>query len=68
MNFASPIFLFAFLPLVLIAYHLLRPIRAKNVLLIAAGLVLFFWQPLKTWAGQLRRAIRARKAPPPAAP
>lgn len=37
-------------------------------LLIAAGLVLFFWQPLKTWAGQLRRAIRARKAPPPAAP
>lgn len=37
-------------------------------LLIAAGLALFFWQPLKTWAGQLRRAIRARKAPPPAAP
>ena len=41
MNFASPIFLFAFLPLVLIAYHLLRPIRAKNVLLIAAGLVFY---------------------------
>ena len=37
-------------------------------LLIAAGLVLSFWQPLKTWAGQLRRAIRARKAPPSAAP
>lgn len=37
-------------------------------LLIAAGLVLSFWQPLKTWAGQLRRAIRARKVPPPAAP
>lgn len=37
-------------------------------LLIAAGLALSFWQPLKTWAGQLRRAIRARKAPPPAAP
>lgn len=37
-------------------------------LLIAAGLVLFFWQPLKTWTGQLRRAIRARKVPPPAAP
>ena len=31
MNFASPIFLFAFLPLVLIAYHLLRPIRAKKM-------------------------------------
>lgn len=29
MNFASPIFLFAFLPLVLIAYHLLRPYGQK---------------------------------------
>ena len=36
MNFASPLFLFAFLPLVLIAYQLLRPMRAKNALLIAA--------------------------------
>ena len=41
MNFASPLFLFAFLPLVLIAYHLLRPMQAKNALLIAAGLVFY---------------------------
>ena len=47
MNFASPIFLFAFLPLVLIAYHLLRPIRAKNVLLIAAGLVFYAFGDLR---------------------
>ena len=37
-------------------------------LLMAAGLVLFFWTPLKKWAGQLRRAIRFRKnASPPSA-
>ena len=30
MNFSSPIFLFAFPPLVLAAYHLLRPMRAKK--------------------------------------
>ena len=47
MNFASPIFLFAFLPLVLIAYHLLRPIREKNVLLIAAGLVFYAFGDLR---------------------
>ena len=47
MNFASPIFLFAFLPLVLIAYHLLRPIRAKNVLLIAAGLGFYAFGDLR---------------------
>lgn len=47
MNFASPIFLFAFLPLVLIAYHLLRPMRAKNALLIAAGLVFYAFGDLR---------------------
>lgn len=37
-------------------------------LLMAAGLILLFWQPLKAGAGQLRRAIRARKkASPPSA-
>lgn len=36
-------------------------------LLIAAGLVLFFWQPLKKRADQLRRAIRSRKNAPPSA-
>ncbi len=37
-------------------------------LLMAAGLILFFWQPLKAGAGQLRRAIRTRKkASPPSA-
>ena len=47
MNFASPIFLFAFLPLVLLAYHLLRPMRAKNALLIAAGLVFYAFGDLR---------------------
>lgn len=36
-------------------------------LLIAAGLVLLFWQPLKKWTDQLRRAIRSRKNAPPSA-
>ena len=36
-------------------------------LLIAAGLVLFFWEPLKKRADQLRRAIRSRKNAPPSA-
>ena len=47
MNFASPLFLFAFLPLVLIAYHLLRPMQAKNALLIAAGLVFYAFGDLR---------------------
>ena len=47
MYFAPPIFLSAVLPLVLIAYHLLRPIRAKNVLLIAAGLVFYAFGDLR---------------------
>ena len=47
MNFASPIFLFVFLPRVLIAYHLLRPMQAKNALLIAAGLVFYAFGDLR---------------------
>ena len=47
MNFSSPIFLFAFLPLVLAAYHLLRPMRAKNALLIAAGLIFYAFGDLR---------------------
>ena len=47
MNFASPLFLFAFLPLVLTAYHLLRPMRAKNALLITAGLVFYAFGDLR---------------------
>lgn len=47
MNFSSPIFLFAFLPLTLAAYHLLRPMRAKNALLIAAGLIFYAFGDLR---------------------
>lgn len=47
MNLSSPIFLFVFLPLVLAAYHLLRPMRAKNALLIAAGLVFYAFGDLR---------------------
>lgn len=47
MNFSSPIFLFAFLPLVLAAYHLLRSMRAKNALLIAAGLIFYAFGDLR---------------------
>lgn len=36
-------------------------------LLMAAGLILFFWQPLKAGGGQLHRTIRARKKSPPSA-
>lgn len=47
MNFSSPIFLFAFLPSVAAAYHLLRPMRAKNALLIAAGLIFYAFGDLR---------------------
>ena len=41
MNFYSPAFLFAFLPLMAAAYHLLRKARWQNALLIAAGLLFY---------------------------
>ena len=47
MNFSSPVFLFAFLPVAAAAYHLARPARAKNVLLIAAGLVFYAFGDLR---------------------
>jgi alginate O-acetyltransferase complex protein AlgI len=42
MVFSSPIFLFAFLPLVL-AVHALCPARARNALVLAASLVFYAW-------------------------
>lgn len=39
MSIDSAIFLFAFLPLLLILEAAIRPIRAKNVLLCLAGLI-----------------------------
>ncbi|MEO0406776.1 MAG: MBOAT family protein, partial [Cyanobacteria bacterium P01_A01_bin.135] len=44
MVFSSLEFLFFFLPLVAIAYHLLRPSQAlQNALLIAASLGFYLW-------------------------
>ncbi len=42
MVFSSLIFLFAFLPLVLAAYHL-APVRARNGVLLAASLLFYAW-------------------------
>ncbi len=42
MVFSSPLFLFGFLPLVLLA-HFLVPRSARNFLLLAAGLVFYAW-------------------------
>ena len=41
MEFHAPVFLFAFLPLLVAAYHLLRGKRAKNILLTTASLVFY---------------------------
>ncbi|MBW2273000.1 MAG: MBOAT family protein [Deltaproteobacteria bacterium] len=43
MLFSSTVFLFAFLPLVLTAYFLLRDTRARNLLLLIASLVFYAW-------------------------
>ena len=47
MNFASPIFLFAFLPLTAALYALLRKPALKNALLVAAGLVFYAFGDLR---------------------
>lgn len=43
MVFSSAVFLFAFLPLVLIIHTLIRNTAARNILLIAASLVFYAW-------------------------
>ena len=48
MSFDSPAFLFFFLPVLLIAEAAVRPLRAKNVLLCAAGLIFYAFGEL--WA------------------
>ena len=48
MSFDSPAFLFFFLPALLIAEAAVRPLRAKNVLLCAAGLIFYAFGEL--WA------------------
>ncbi len=48
MSFDSPIFLFFFLPILLILEAVVRPVRAKNVLLCAAGLIFYAFGEL--WA------------------
>ena len=47
MNFDSPIFLFAFLPIVVLTYHLVRSERWKTALLIAAGLLFYAFGDLR---------------------
>lgn len=41
MNFDSPFFLFCFLPLLLILHFVIRGERARNILLLAAGLIFY---------------------------
>lgn len=43
MVFSSAVFLFFFLPIVLLAYYCLPGVRAKNSLLLLASLVFYFW-------------------------
>lgn len=43
MIFSSLIFLYAFFPLCLIAYFLVKPIKGKNAVLIALSLVFYAW-------------------------
>ena len=43
MNFASPTFLFAFLPAVLALHFVLPGLLARNVLLLAASLLFYAW-------------------------
>ncbi len=51
MVFSSSIFLFAFLPLTLLVYYLLRPSRAaQNVFLLLASLFFYWWgEPRRLW-------------------
>ena len=43
MVFSSVIFLFIFLPLVLLAYYAMPGRRAKNIVLVIASLIFYFW-------------------------
>jgi alginate O-acetyltransferase complex protein AlgI len=43
MLFSSTVFLFAFLPIVLVAYFALRTVGARNVLLVATSLFFYAW-------------------------
>jgi alginate O-acetyltransferase complex protein AlgI len=47
MLFSSPLFLFAFLPCVLLLHAILREVRARNTVLLAASLLFYAWgEPL----------------------
>lgn len=57
MVFSSLTFLFAFLPLVLIAYYAV-PLKAKNVIIMISGIVFYAWgEPLYVFAMLLSTAI-----------
>lgn len=43
MVFSSTVFLFFFLPIVLIGYYLLRTVKGRNVWLLAVSLFFYFW-------------------------
>ena len=43
MLFSSSVFLFVFLPAVLLGYYLLRGQKARNLLLLAASLLFYAW-------------------------
>ena len=47
MSFTSPIFLFAFLPLTVIVYQLVRSTRCRNILWVAAGLLFYAFGDLR---------------------
>jgi alginate O-acetyltransferase complex protein AlgI len=47
MLFSSPIFLYVFLPLVMVAYYLTRTASARNILLLFASLIFYVWGELK---------------------
>ena len=57
MVFNSPVFLFAFLPLSLLAYHLLPGRRCKNAFLIAASLVFYAFGNVRHLALLLGSAV-----------
>lgn len=52
MLFTSPVFLFAFLPLLLLAYYLApRSLHVKNAIALVASIVFFSWgEPVFVWA------------------
>lgn len=57
MVFSSLTFLFAFLPLVLIAYYAV-PLKAKNVIIMISGIVFYAWgEPLYVFAMLISTAI-----------